>query len=86
MARFYDHPTGKLHFAAMAGGHGGGATSEYDAPATSADIAAHPQAHGRYICEKAAAQKADEQSAAKAELREELDGLQKTVGTLTDGE
>jgi len=62
MARFYDHPTGKLHFAAMAGGHGGGATSEYDAPATSADIAAHPQAHGRYIREKAAAQKADERN------------------------
>lgn len=53
MAKFYDHPqTGRLHFQAPAGGTGGGATSEWDAPATEADIRDNPREHSRYLKEK----------------------------------
>ena len=48
MIRFYDHPkTGTLYLRADAGG-GMHATSEYDAPATQADIKQHAEAYAEY--------------------------------------
>jgi hypothetical protein len=54
MIRFYDHPhSGKLYFRADAGG-GMHATSEYDAPATAADIKQHAEAYDQYVKAKTA--------------------------------
>lgn len=84
MARFYDHPqTGKLHFAALAGGHGGGATSEFDAPATKEDIRNHANAHAQYLSEKRAAEaeakaqasEVEQHAALKAEIEADTEKL-----------
>lgn len=47
-AAFYEHANGSLHFRAPAGGGG----SEWDAPATQADIKANPDAYERYLAAK----------------------------------
>ena len=91
-AAFYDHPvTGKLHIRAPAGGGG----SEFDGPATEADIRNHAEAHQRYLAEKHAARDHAAQDAAhdaaveetKAEiehLTEEKAALEEQVEHLAD--
>ena len=78
MARFYHHPkTSMLHFQAIAGGHGGGATSEFDAPATEADIRNFPSEHARYMegkrAEEVAIKAAHADSAKRAEIKAEIE-------------
>jgi len=90
MAEFFDHPeTGKLHFRSAAGGTGGGSTSVFEAPATPADIAAHPREHARYLRAKelAARQDASEAERAKviAEVEHAVEVVKHAVHDVGDG-
>ena len=74
MARFYDHPDGTVHFSAPAGGTGGGVTSEYDGPAKSADMAAYPKEHKRFLdAKRAAAEQASHASGEAAKAARDLE-------------
>ena len=82
MAEFFDHPqTGVLHFRAMAGGYGGGATSFYEAPATPSDIKAYPQDHARYVVAK---NKAAAEAMKSEKVAEEIVAIQSTATSLAD--
>jgi hypothetical protein len=86
MAEFFDHPeTGKLHFRSVAGGTGGGATSVYEAPATKADMAAHPGAHARYlIAKRQAAEKANAAAVKAAETKAEVAQIEASAKALAE--
>lgn len=72
MARFYDNEkTGKTHFAAMAGGAGGGYCSEFETFATDELIRDHPREYDRYKYEKQLAAR-QKRNAAKAEAKPEV--------------
>ncbi len=87
MAEFYDHPhTGKLHFRALAGGHGGGATSEFDAPARPEDIAAFHNAHAAYVRKKHLAAQQNATAAEKEAALEKLDDAVAAVDHAVHGD
>jgi hypothetical protein len=77
MAEFYDHPSGKLHFKALAGG----GTSIWDAPATEHDIKMYSSEHEAYLLAKrAAAEKAKSETDHQAAASEAKD----IIGALSE--